>query len=55
MVDLASLKRAAEAGDAAEEVPITRRCLAKIVEELAACRASAARPNAFGLGPETAL
>lgn len=38
MVDLATLKAASEGGDGAEEVPITRRCLAQIVAELTSCR-----------------
>jgi len=51
VVDLAVLKRTAEAGDGADEVPITRRCLAQIVDELTACRTRPA--DAFGLRGKT--
>ena len=50
MLDLNVLKRAAEAGDGAEEVPINRRCLAQIVAEISAGRAAHARlGEVFGL------
>jgi hypothetical protein len=43
MLDLAHLKRIADAGDGAQEVPITRQCLAQIVAELMVGRAAQAR------------
>jgi hypothetical protein len=50
MLDLNLLKRAAEGGDGVEEVPITRDCLAQIVDELGAGRAAQARlGQCFGL------
>jgi len=50
MLDLEMLRRAAEAGDGLEEVPITRDCLAQVVDEIADGRAAKARlGQVFGL------
>ena len=50
MVDLDMLRRVASAGDGAEEVPVTRRMLGRLADELAACREAQAREGqVFGL------
>lgn len=50
MINLDLLRREADAGDGADEVPVTRRWLGQLADELAACRAVQARDGqVFGL------
>lgn len=50
MIDLPTIKRIAEEGDGAEQVPVTRRMLAQIVAEISAGRDAHKRlGQVFGL------